>query len=84
MKDRVVLLILRIIENVLFFTALALMFLLDWKAGLALVLYEISRGCELAREYRQHKSQIFEYIKEVLTDMFRETVKKRNDDKERQ
>jgi hypothetical protein len=83
MKERVVW-ILRIIENVLFFTALALMFLLCWKAGLALVLYEITRGCEITREYSRHKSQIQKYIREVLTDMFLEAAKKRDKDKERQ
>lgn len=74
MKKSVVRL-LRVIENILFFASLWLMFYADWKAGLALVLYEFSRGVEAAREYRKHKSLLREYIREVMASAFARAVK---------
>jgi hypothetical protein len=62
-------LIFAVIENIFFFTALGLGFLADWKIGLAILLYEIARACESAREFKKHRGQIQFYIKEVLIEM---------------
>jgi hypothetical protein len=63
-------LIFAVIENIFFFTALGLGFLADWKVGLAMLLYEIARACESAREFKKHRGQLQSYIKQVLTEMF--------------
>jgi hypothetical protein len=61
--------VLSVIENIFFFAAIVLGFLADWKIGLAILLYEISRAFEVAREFKKHRGQIQLYIK-VLTEMF--------------
>jgi hypothetical protein len=45
-------LILAVIENIFFFTAVGFGFLADWKIGLAMLLYEIARACESARKFK--------------------------------
>jgi hypothetical protein len=59
-----------IIENICFFAALGLGFLVDWKIELAIFLYEIARSCEIVREFKKHRGQLQCYIKQVLTEMF--------------
>jgi hypothetical protein len=63
-------LVFAIIENSFFFAAFVFGFLADWKIGLVLILYEIARGFEYAREFEKHRGQIQLYIKQVLTEMF--------------
>jgi hypothetical protein len=59
-----------VVENICLFAELFIGFLVDWKIGLALTLYEISRACEIRREYKTYHGQIQLYIKQVLTEMF--------------
>lgn len=59
-----------IIENICLVAAFVLGFFVDWKILLVLILYDISRGCEYVREFKEHRGQIQAYIKQVLFEMF--------------